>query len=1088
MKRTTERTDVTMGHITNILAQIVLLFLLSLCMQSSLLACAPWCSYSLETGIEGGEITSPANDVILGLGDLVDCSMTTGYDMDCLTYYNGDGTIYARGYPNDTVTYTWSGGDTSINGFVGRSFTWIPVIPGEYTLTCTTDDVADLGDCIGNRDDAAIVSNSVNVTVVGVSSIIGPATLSRDVLGQFTTTIEPSGYESMIHWSAPGASTNQEAQGTASFSTQWNTDGVKTVEVYILDSAGRRLSVKSHQVIVGSGVIHVKTDGNDLNNGLSWSNAVATISRAIEIASSGQEIWVEEGTYSGGDPVILKAGIGLYGGFAGSETSRNQRDWLLHLTVIDRASGVNVPSGSNNTVIDGFTIRNSVSVGIYCVNSSVTISHNIITNNAGSGIECYNSPNALISNNLIKHTGYYAGIYCYLSPISVVNNTVVGDEYDNGYFGICVGDCNATLSNNIVAFNSYGIARIELDLWDFNPILNNNCVYGNTNNYNGFSPGFVKGPTDIISDPCFVNTSTGDFHLQNNSPCIDSGKGDAVGISLVDLDGKTRIIDFPNVGNSFIDLGAYECQAIAKPIFTPIGGKFSDGVNVTIKCATSGVTIRYTLDGSDPDEMSLIYHPSGAIFISRPDGVSVTLKARAYKTNCEPSPIVSTIYRFSSPSSTVPYTCRRYVKIAAPAIVDFRVTDIYRDSASNTHGAMSFRWTNEWNKTSNIPVHEYNVWRNSESLPCDSGDSSLTDSLNIIHNNPITYSIQMKGWTDPSHLLDLPLCLAVHSNYPYYPYHHPGCLNTYINYYWEDSTTSTPFVIIPIQVNASENQAVDSRLDARYDPNEQKFVDFQFGDSVFRGGLFVGLADDPSRVGRSFVKFPVQSAIPAGKSLHAGSVNMYHTQSFNNSTNTDIGCHFINDDSWCGGTIVWSTAPTLNSSQPNETVVVGPLGVQSGLWCHFSKMFDYIVSETYGDDILSIGLASVNDIGGWAYFAKKEYDASLTPHLLLACGDASISPIEVILDSNTVYPGSTVSGTARLNAPAPVGGMPVQIKCTHPNYADVPDVITIPGGAMSGSFEIHTETNTPANTIVSIVAGDTNSVYYSSVDLKITVN
>jgi hypothetical protein len=50
---------------------------------------------------------------------------------------------------------------------------------------------------------------------------------------------------------------------------------------------------------------------------------------------------------------------------------------------------------------------------------------------------------------------------------------------------------------------------------------------------------------------------------------------------------------------------------------------------------------------------------------------------------------------------------------------------------------------------------------------------------------------------------------------------------------------------------------VDSRLDFRKNP--VTFRNYRFGYSTYRGGLFVGFADDPSRIARIYLKFPFPS-------------------------------------------------------------------------------------------------------------------------------------------------------------------------------------------------------------------------------------
>ena len=61
---------------------------------------------------------------------------------------------------------------------------------------------------------------------------------------------------------------------------------------------------------------------------------------ALTAASSGQQIWVAAGTYkptAGTDRTIsfaLKPGVGVYGGFAGTETALEQRDWRTNVTTL----------------------------------------------------------------------------------------------------------------------------------------------------------------------------------------------------------------------------------------------------------------------------------------------------------------------------------------------------------------------------------------------------------------------------------------------------------------------------------------------------------------------------------------------------------------------------------------------------------------------------------------------------------------------------------------------------------------------------------------------------------------------------------
>ncbi len=80
--------------------------------------------------------------------------------------------------------------------------------------------------------------------------------------------------------------------------------------------------------------------------------------------------------------------------------------------------------------------------------------------------------------------------------------------------------------------------------------IDNNIFYNNLY-YNSAGTNF------LIADPKFINPSTGNFHLQSNSPCIDTG---------IDW-GQTRDFDGNPKQGSAWDIGAYEfLQTCPQPI------------------------------------------------------------------------------------------------------------------------------------------------------------------------------------------------------------------------------------------------------------------------------------------------------------------------------------------------------------------------------------------------------------------------------------------------------------------------------------------------------------------------------------------
>ncbi len=110
---------------------------------------------------------------------------------------------------------------------------------------------------------------------------------------------------------------------------------------------GMLVSLSMMGLEVKAGIVYVDpsaTTGND--DGTSWDDAYLVLQNAIANTSSGNEIWVIEGTYLPDDctsncddtdresSFIMKNGVDLYGGFDGLETARSQRDVAVNVTIL----------------------------------------------------------------------------------------------------------------------------------------------------------------------------------------------------------------------------------------------------------------------------------------------------------------------------------------------------------------------------------------------------------------------------------------------------------------------------------------------------------------------------------------------------------------------------------------------------------------------------------------------------------------------------------------------------------------------------------------------------------------------------------
>ncbi len=289
-----------------------------------------------------------------------------------------------------------------------------------------------------------------------------------------------------------------------------------------------------------AGVIYVKWDSPNDGPGNDWDHAFHSVQAGLDAAVSSDEVWVAAGTYV--ENVRLRDGVGLYGGFAGTETLREQRDWTANVTILDgneAGSVVTSPSGATvTTAIDGFTIRHgraNFGGGIFCEDSSPTITNNIITGNTaecGGGIRCHNS-SPMVTNNTITGNSAYdgGGVYCTYSAPTIANNTIIGNSASSGA-GIYCRDSFPMITNNTIAGNrgEYGsgvfcrsssamITNSAITgnsaFWgggifcgDSSPTITNNTITGNGADKGGgmYCYGSSSSP-EIVNNIVAVNSS-----------------------------------------------------------------------------------------------------------------------------------------------------------------------------------------------------------------------------------------------------------------------------------------------------------------------------------------------------------------------------------------------------------------------------------------------------------------------------------------------------------------------------------------------------------------------------------------------------
>ncbi len=369
-------------------------------------------------------------------------------------------------------------------------------------------------------------------------------------------------------------------------------------------------------------VIYVNQAASGANDGTSWADAFTDLQAGIAAATSGDEIWVVSGQYKptpAADRTIsfvLKDGVGIYGGFDGDETLRDQRS-LFNLTVLSGDIGALGNSDNSyhvvlvpNTVtlsgvLDGFVIMdgradglladfNERGGGMWINGGSPTLSNLGLNNNfasfEGGGLRVTSGSPSLdhvgFSGNVVGVGGAGGGLKSGAGSNVSCRNCVFRQNFVSGASvgaggvesagGMTLINCeiaqnnpsgihliadsnnihNCTIANNA----AYGIALIASNANS----MANSIVWGNATAgiFNSGSSSIAitysdlqeaaVGAGNISANPAFV-APPGNLRLGPGSPAVDAGNNAAVPVGVT-----TDLADLPRFFNdpSIPDTGA----------------------------------------------------------------------------------------------------------------------------------------------------------------------------------------------------------------------------------------------------------------------------------------------------------------------------------------------------------------------------------------------------------------------------------------------------------------------------------------------------------------------------------------------------
>lgn len=384
-------------------------------------------------------------------------------------------------------------------------------------------------------------------------------------------------------------------------------------------------------------------------DGSSWDRAFPMIGQGILMSN---EVWVAAGTYN--ERVSLRSGTALYGGFSGTETTRDARNPRTNTTIIDGGAGGTVVTASGLSVgvtIDGFTIRNGSAergAGVHFVSCHPSVVSNCVitantATNTGGGVFADSTDTTIVNNRIVgntsnwegggftssmgthliannviahNHAGFVAALGTRGGTLTVTNNTIV-DNSGRGTVDMMGG--TITLANNIIAGSTYGVSNENATV-----TMRNNCFYGNGIDYCNSKGGLLANPIgsegNIWADPQIVNAAAAEVLLAPASPCRNAGNNADVVSAYPDIQGQTRI------QAGIVDIGADESDGTT-PVWRVV---YVDGSRLDDSGAgTSWATAKKTIAAG----MGLVALEGGEVWVksgSYPTPLTLLKGAQVY--------------------------------------------------------------------------------------------------------------------------------------------------------------------------------------------------------------------------------------------------------------------------------------------------------------------------------------------------------------------------------------------------------------------------------------------------------------------------
>jgi hypothetical protein len=468
-------------------------------------------------------------------------------------------------------------------------------------------------------------ANSVPATVMVLAPAIPVASGAIITIGDAPITLSATGCTGVGFapiWCQTSDNLIVTMPISPSVTTQYYAKCQQTLGATIcLSTKSNDVTLTVNPVPINVVYVNIANAAAPTQNGNSWATAYGDLGVALTGISAGSEVWVAQGVYkptattSRTISFNVPSGIKMYGGFLGTETSLNQRNFSANETLLSGDIGtigdytddsyhvLKIIGANNQTVVDGFAIRygyaanqppvsNSNLPGgaslqpvldesggaIYLQNSNATITNCTIQLNFGifgAGIYC--DSGSIANINACNISGNFAtfggGIYCVISNAKFNNNLISGNKGLGA--GMYINHCDPTITNTSIVSNDGfvgGIYNTSNSGYESYPIIQNSILWNNTNyaivstlaniTYSIIQGGY-SGEGNRNLNPQFVSqiasnlapTITGNYQLTNTSPAIDAGNNGIISLTDKDLNKNLR-----RYNGGIVEMGAYEFQ------------------------------------------------------------------------------------------------------------------------------------------------------------------------------------------------------------------------------------------------------------------------------------------------------------------------------------------------------------------------------------------------------------------------------------------------------------------------------------------------------------------------------------------------